>query len=111
VRRIGSIVDRDVATCDMDTPADDLRGRLDGSDVAVVLDNGVVLGVVRSEDLDGRSGEQASELMREAPSTLRANLTVDELDERLRKTGVEDAVVTTPQGRFIGLVRLGTATS
>lgn len=104
-RRIASIADRDVITCSLDTRAEDVRARLNGRDVAVVVRDTVVLGVVRSRDLDGRADAAVGELMQEAPPTLRADVAIEELDERLRDIDADSALVTTPQGQLIGVVR------
>jgi CBS domain-containing protein len=102
--RIGAIADRDVVTCGLDTPVAEVARRLNGLGLAVVVHGRVVLGVVREQDLDDRSGRPVGELMEEAPSTLRADLPVEELAPRLAEVPNDAALVTTPEGALIGLV-------
>ena len=104
VPRIGSIADRDVVACAVDTSAEEVRRALNGRGLAVVLNGRVVLGVVRPEDVADDSGRSVGELMQEAPPTMRADVRVEELESRLQDLGVATALVTTPQGELIGVV-------
>jgi hypothetical protein len=102
--RIGSIADRDVFTCTVDTPAEDVQRALDGRALAVVVSGRVVLGVVRPEDVANETERPVGALMQEAPPTMRADVAVQDLEPRLRDLDVDTALVTTPQGELIGVV-------
>jgi Mg/Co/Ni transporter MgtE len=79
--------------------------RLEDADLAVVLDGRIVLGVVRRSGLDGNLGVAVAEVMDQAPSTLRADVKVEELADRFAKIDVDSLLVTTPQAELIGVVR------
>jgi CBS-domain-containing membrane protein len=70
----------------------------------VVADDGTLLGRLRRSALDGASGT-AEELMSPGPSTVRPDLAVDELREKLDEKDLKTAIVSTPEGRVIGVVR------
>jgi Mg/Co/Ni transporter MgtE len=93
-----------VITCGLDTPAADVAGHLDGYELAVVVHRGVVVGIVKEKELDAHSERLVGELMEEGPSTLRADLPLEELAPRLAELDGGTALVTTPEGRLIGLV-------
>lgn len=96
-----------MVTCSLDTPVKEITVRLDGGDLAVVVDGRVVLGLVRRTDLDGHLDLHAADVMDEAPPTLRADVEVEELDDRFAKPGVDALLVTTPQAELIGVLRNG----
>jgi CBS domain-containing protein len=104
VPRIGSIADRDVVACTVDTPAEEVHRALNGRALAVVVNGRVVLGVVRQDDIAKNFGRPVGELMQEAPPTMRADVPVEELETRLQDLDVDTALVTTPQGELIGVV-------
>jgi CBS-domain-containing membrane protein len=60
--------------------------------------------VRRSTLKDGARGT-AEELMEPGPSTVRYDLEADELRERLEKRELRTAIVTTPEGKLVGVVR------
>lgn len=103
--RVGSIADRDVITCSLETPLDDVATQLGDRDLAVVLDGRVVLGVVRRKDLGGGSGRSVVDVMQEGPPTVRADLEVKELAGRFAERDLDALFVTTPEGELIGVLR------
>jgi CBS domain-containing protein len=94
-----------VVTCSLETPVKELAVQLGDRDLAVVVDGRVVLGLVWKSDLDGDLDRYAAEVMDDAPPTLRADVKVEELDDRFAKLDVGALLVTTPQGELIGVVR------
>jgi CBS domain-containing protein len=105
--RVGSIADRDVVTCTLETPVKDIAVRLEDRDLAVVVHGRVVLGVVRQTDLDGNLDLPLAEVMDGAPPTVRADVKVEELEARFAKLDRDALLVTTPQAELIGVVRRG----
>ena len=105
--RVGSIADRDVITCSLETPLENIAVELGDRDLAVVLDGRVVLGVVWRKDLGGGSGRSVADVMQEGPPTVRADLEVKELAERFAKPGLDALFVTTPEDELIGVLRKG----
>ncbi|MDP8953331.1 MAG: hypothetical protein M3N37_00105 [Actinomycetota bacterium] len=87
-------------TCGPATPVADLPA---GGSAIVVNSAGIVLGRVparRGEDSTGT----AEDVMRPGPTTVRAHEPLDPLLERMRASGVAEMIVTTPEGRLLGLV-------
>lgn len=80
------------------------RLRAAGEDVAVVLRDGVVMGLLGLEVAAG-SGGTAGDAMDPGPSTVRADVPLSTVLERMRRRHLAVQVVTDPDGRLIGLVR------
>jgi CBS domain-containing protein len=98
-RRALDAATRDPTTCAPDAPAATM---LAGS-VLVVNENGVVLGRVRA---DGHrpTDQPAEAIMEPGPATVRAHEPLDELLARMARRHVDEIVVTTPEGRLLGVV-------
>lgn len=92
--------DRDPPTCAPDTPVHELAKH----PVLVVNDQQIVLGRVRATDHPG--DVTAEEVMEPGPTTVRAHEPLDGLLDRMRHRHVDEIVVTTPEGRLLGVVRL-----
>jgi Mg/Co/Ni transporter MgtE len=71
---------------------------------AVTNDEGIVLGRVRWKDLPERDDVRVDEFMQLGPATVRPREELGDLVERMRKAGVKTILVTTPQGRLVGIV-------
>jgi Mg/Co/Ni transporter MgtE len=80
-------------------------GRSDGRPVIVLNDAGVVLGRVSPERLAEDPEAAVEDVMSPGPSTVRAHEPLSELLERMRSRDVADVLVTTPEGRLLGVVR------
>jgi len=73
---------------------------------ALVLSRtGVLLGRLRSSTLDHSPDGPAEQRMESGPSTVRPEIPADQLAQRLRDRDLATAIVTTPEGRLIGVVR------
>jgi Mg/Co/Ni transporter MgtE len=70
---------------------------------AVVASDGTLLGVLRSQALQGSTDQTAEELMQAGPSTFRPNVTLDEMAGYLREHDLSSALVTTSEGRLLGI--------
>lgn len=90
---------RNSRTCSPDTPVADLGT---GS-VIVVNEHGIVLGRVRAADSDDADAT-AEAVMEPGPATVRAHEPLDELLARMRRRHVDEMIVTTPEGRLLGVV-------
>jgi hypothetical protein len=96
--RVGRLARDDVATCGLDEPAERVRELIDASPYGFCLllaEDGTVLGRIRKSTPELEPG----------PSTVRYDLAVDELRERLDEKDLRTAIVTTPEGKLIGVVR------
>ena len=106
-QRIAAIATRDVPTVPGDaTVADAASAFGQDDDVAVVLDrHDVVLGILRRETLGLPPDTPVADGLQPGPSTFRPSLTIAELVDYLRKSDERRAIVSTPSGRFLGLIR------
>lgn len=100
-RRALDVADRAPLVCDPATPLGDLPP---GQSIIVVNDEGIVLGRVPARH-DGTKGRTAEEIMRPGPTTVRANEPLDPLLDRMSARRVAEMIVTSPEGRLLGVVR------
>ena len=70
----------------------------------VTNDEGIVLGRLRRRDLSSDRGKAVHEVMESGPTTTRADDELQGLVERLHGAGVRSILVTTPEGRLLGVV-------
>ena len=100
-RRALDVADRHPPTCGADTLIGDLPT---AERVIVVNDHDIVLGRVGTGGSSDRD-RTAEEVMKPGPATVRANEPLDPLLERMRRRDVTEIIVTTPEGRLLGVVR------
>lgn len=102
-RRALDVLDPTPPTCSLDEPVADVAARGAAGAAFVVIDDGIVAGrLVLGESAGDRL---VSEAMQPGPTTVRANEPLDALLERMRKHNVHEMIVTTPEGRLLGVVR------
>jgi rhodanese-related sulfurtransferase len=97
----------DFVRCALSDPAQEVKERIEASPCGfalVVNDEGVLLGRVRGSALEDARGT-AEDVMEAGPSTVRADERADKLRKRLEERGLSYAVVTTPDGVLLGIVR------
>jgi hypothetical protein len=94
--RAGAVADRDPATCGLDDPVGAV------SVPCVVVSDEIVLGVVEA---DAEPDKTATEAMEPGPSTFRPSIPQDELASWLDDHDRDSALLTTLDGRLVGLVR------
>jgi CBS domain-containing protein len=103
----GEMIDRDPPTCPLSADLGEVRAALDGSRYGfclVVNDERILLGRVRKSALrDADSGARAEDVMEPGPSTVRPNTLAKQLAERLATRELRTAIVTTPEGRLLGV--------
>jgi CBS domain-containing protein len=98
----------DVVTCSLGDTVGEVRERILASPYGfgfVVAENGTVLGRMRKSELDCDPALTAEQVMEKGPSTVRADRSPEDLREKLDKRDLRFAVVTTPEGRLMGVVR------
>jgi CBS domain-containing protein len=66
--------------------------------------DGMLLGRVRTSELDGATDRPVGELMELGPSTVRPHRAAGELAKRLADDDLHWAIVTTPEGKLLGVV-------
>jgi CBS domain-containing protein len=106
--RLVDVVRRDVPTCALDEPVGDVRDRViaAGWNACVVTsDERVVLGLLRSKELQSDPELPLERVMRPGPSTYRPFVSVEEMARTLTDRNLENSPVTTSDGKLVGLVR------
>ena len=107
--RVWKIARDDVVACALADTVGEVRERIlaspYGFGFVVSEESGCVLGRMRRSALDCDPTLTAEQVMEPGPSTVRADMSPDELRERLDKRGLSFAVVTTPDGKLIGVVK------
>lgn len=107
-RRAIDVLRDDVVRCRLADPAEEVRGRIEVSPhgFAIVVDEDqTVLGRVRGSVLGDAEGRSAEQVMEPGPSTIRADVRTEALRERMEAGDLTTALVTTPDGTLLGLVR------
>ncbi len=107
-KRAGDLARDDVATAALNERVAEIRPRVEASPYGfgfVVSSGGTLLGRLRRSALEDDPEATAESAMEPGPSTVRADTPLDELLERLRKRNLKTAVVTTPEGKLLGVVR------
>jgi len=105
---VGNILRQDVVTTSLHARMVDVQERVGSSPYGfalVVTEGGTLLGRLRKATLEGDPEALAEDVMEPGPSTLRPDMTLDDVIERLRKRDLKTGVVTDPEGRLLGLVR------
>ncbi len=65
--------------------------------------DGMLLGRVRASELDGAADRPIAEFMELGPSTVRPHRAAGQLAKSLADRGLHWAIVTTPEGRLLGV--------
>jgi CBS domain-containing protein len=105
---VGEVARRDVPTCGLTDRVAAAKGRAQaaGFDACVVVnERRIVLGLLRSQELDAGPAATAEQVMRAGPTTYRPNVPAREAGARMRARGVDALLVTTPDGTLVGLLR------
>ena len=106
--RAGDVARDDVVTCALDERIADIRARVEASPYGFALvtsPGGTLLGRLGRTALEAAPDATAEELMEPGPPTVRADTALAELRDRLDRRNRRTAVVTTPEGVLLGVVR------
>jgi len=107
VPRAIDVVKQDVPTCGPFDRIADISDQVEAAreDVCIVTnDEGIVLGRLRRRALTSDGGKDVHEVMEPGPTTTRADAELEGLVERLDSAGVRSMLITTPEGRLLGVV-------
>jgi CBS domain-containing protein len=103
----GDLIDPDPPVCGLADTVAEVQAIIDRADYGFCLavnDRRIVLGRVRASSLrDANESATAESVMEAGPGTVRANVPAEELLERLVKRDLKSVVVTTPEGRLLGV--------
>ncbi len=105
--RAGEVARKDVPTCGLKEGLGSLRDRARGQGwdaVVVVNDERVVLGLLRSKELDGDPELLIEQAMRPGPSTFRPFVAIEEMARFMTEHHLESSPITTSDGRLVGLL-------
>jgi predicted transcriptional regulator len=103
--RIKDIARGDVPTCGLADTVGSARMRAkDWNTCIVVNDERVVFGRLFKEQLEGDPNARVGDVMRPGTSTFRPNVSAAEILEHMDRRHHETSLVTTSDGRLVGLV-------
>jgi len=105
--RAGEVARKDVPTAQLDERLGDVRERVQavGWDAAVVINSErVVLGLLRSKELEKDPNLRIEQAMRPGPSTFRPHLSIKEMAQNMTQHKLESSPITTLDGRLVGLL-------
>jgi len=109
----GGLAARGVPSCGLDRSVREAAEvmRAAGWDTCVVQnDIGIVLGRLRLDDTEAAAERDpdlsVEEVMECGPSTFRPSVPVEEMRDYMRRHHTDSALITTPDGRMFGLLRL-----
>ena len=105
-KRVGHFARDDVVTCALGDDALAVRDRIEASPYgfALVVANGTIMGRLRRSVINEAGSGTAEELMDPGPSTGRPDQDIEELRKKLDDKGLKTAIVSTPEGKLIGVV-------
>ena len=107
--RAGSVARADVPTCRLTDRVADALEQVQASDHCVCVvtnDQGVVLGRLGERALLTDPEGLVEQVMEPGPTTTRPDDPLESITERLRGRGVDSILVTTPDGRLVGILYL-----
>jgi Mg/Co/Ni transporter MgtE len=105
--RAGDVARKEVVTSGLKDRLGDVRDRVKaaGSDVAVVLnDDLVLLGLLRSKQLEMDPNLSVEEAMRPGPSTFRPYVAIKEMADYMVEHDLDSAPITTSDGKLVGVL-------
>jgi Mg/Co/Ni transporter MgtE len=105
-RTAGEVAHHNVLTCALDDDLAQVRERVRaaGWDTCIVVnEQRVVLGRLGRKAIAADTDETVEQAMSPGPSTVRPSIGTDALLERMRARNLTSLVVTTPDGRLVGL--------
>jgi CBS-domain-containing membrane protein len=108
IPRAKDVLRRDAVTAHPAEPVGQVARRVAGSPyefALVVTPDSTLLGRLHKAVLAGDPAARAEQVLEAGPSTVRADRPLAELAERLGSRGLHTAVVTSPDGRVLGVVR------
>jgi CBS domain-containing protein len=101
----GELARRDVPTAALEERLQDVRSRIGDWDTCIVVDDDrIVLGRLGRRALGSNEDVSVEEAMSPGPSTVRPSLGAAAAVERMEKRNVRTLLITTPDGRLVGVL-------
>lgn len=104
-RRALDGADREPPTCRPDQVVGELMTTASGTAFVVVNEHRVVVGRYRTGGASADMARRVEEAMEPGPATVRAHEPLAPLLERMAGRGVDEVIITTPEGELLGVVR------
>jgi CBS domain len=111
--RAGDASRKDATVCGLKDRLGDVRDRArqSGLAVAVVVDGEqIVLGLLRSKELDMDPNLAVEQAMRPGPSTFRPYVAIKEMADHMVEHSLDSAPITTSDGKLVGVLLKSDAT-
>ena len=105
--RAGTVARTDISTCRLTDRLGDVRDKTLDADqnvCVVVNDERIVLGRLRGDALRGDPGATVESVMESGPTTTRPDDPLEAITERLKDARVGSILVTTSDGRLVGIL-------
>src|SRR5258708_1656339 len=105
--RAADVARKDVITCRLDERLGDVRRRATaaGWETAVVVnEERIVLGLLRTKELNGDAGQAIEQAMRPGPSTFRPFVPILEITAYMVEHAMDSSPITTSDGRLVGVL-------
>jgi hypothetical protein len=105
--RAGEASRKDAVVCALKDRLGDVRDRArqSGLEVAVAVDaEGIVLGLLRSKELDLDPNLAVDQAMRPGPSTFRPYVSMKEMADHMVEHSLESSPITTSDGKLVGVL-------
>ena len=105
--RVIDVVRRTVTTCGLAARLGECEGRAEvgGKDMWIVVnDENVVLGRLRGAAFDGDPSTPIEQVMEPGPTTIRPDVLLRDIIERLHRARVDSILVTSEAGRLVGIL-------
>ena len=71
----------------------------------VVNDAGIVLGLLRGESFNADPGTPVEALMESGPTSVRPDVPLADITQRMQRRKAGSILVTTPDGRLVGILQ------
>lgn len=108
VPTVGERTRQDAPTCSPTEKVGEARRRAEAAGwgrCVVVNGRRVVLGLLGAKELAQNPEASAEEAMRLGPATFRPDERLEKVADRMRERGIDAVLVSTPDGRLVGILR------
>ena len=101
--RAGDLAKKDAPTCTIDEKLGDVRSRVKDA-VVVVNEHQIVMGILRTKELEQDRNLTIEEAMHPGPSTFRPYVPAAEMADFMVSHQLECSPITTSEGKLVGLL-------